>query len=96
MLHLVFQSPLETTTLERIGQGDAVLFLESTVLWLLVNSVHSTQLIQMLQNNRLFVLQQDLETRGISVTELINGIELIDYKRFVTLTMEYKTIQSWF
>lgn len=96
MLHLVFQSPLETSTLERIGQGDGVLFLESAVLWLLVSSVHSTQLIQMLQNNRLFVLQQDLETRGISETELINGIEFIDYERFITLTVEYKTIQSWF
>jgi tRNA 2-thiouridine synthesizing protein B len=96
MLHLVFQSPLEIATLQRIGNGDAVLFLENAVLCLLKNSVYSSQLTEMQENNRLFVLISDIETRGIAVAELVEGIEVIDYSDWVTLTTQHQPVQSWF
>lgn len=96
MLHLVFQSPLESAILERIGAGDAVLFLENATLRLLKNSAYSTQIQQLSATNRLFALQADTESRGINISELINSINLIDYDAFVSLTTEHKTIQSWF
>lgn len=96
MLHLIFQSPLETATLQRIGNGNAVLFLENAVFCLLQNAVYSSQLTQMLATNRLFVLISDIETRGIAAAELTKGIEAIDYSQWVTLTTQHDSIQSWF
>lgn len=96
MLHLIFQSPLETATLQRIGNGDAVLFLENAVLCLRKDSVSSSQLSEMLENSRLFVLISDIETRGIATKELIAGIEVIDYSQWVELTTQHQPVQSWF
>lgn len=96
MLHLVFQSPLELATLKRIGNGNAVLFLENAVLCLLKNSIYSSQLSEMLAANRLFVLISDMEMRGISPPELVAGIEIIDYPDWVALTRQHQPVQSWF
>jgi tRNA 2-thiouridine synthesizing protein B len=96
MLHLIFQSPLQTATLQRIAEGDAVLFLESATLHLLKNSLQCSELQQLLTSNHLFVLISDIETRGISSAELMTGITVIDYAEWVNLTTEYQVIQSWF
>jgi sulfur relay protein TusB/DsrH len=42
------------------------------------------------------VLVSDIETRGISMAELVPGIVVIDYAGWVTLTTHYQRIQSWF
>lgn len=96
MLHLIFQSPLETATLQRIGTGDTLLFLENAVTWLLKNSENSFDLSNLLATNGLFVLRNDIETRGIGIEELVSGIAVIDYSEWVTLTMQHQQIQSWF
>lgn len=96
MLHLIFQSPLQTATLQRIGKDDAMLFLENAVLGLLENGMRSSDLTNMLATHRLFVLQADIETRGISAEELLKGISVIDYAGWVILTTEYQGMQSWF
>ena len=96
MLHLVFQSPLQAAVLERIGSGDAVLFLENAVLCLLKNGRCHSQLTQMLTSNSLFVLISDIETRGMTVEELVEGIGVIDYSQWVVLTTQYQPVQSWF
>lgn len=96
MLHLVFQSPLQAATLQRIGSGDAVLFLENALFCLLKNSVASSQLTGMLATRQLFVLISDIETRGITAAELISGIKVIDYADWVVLTTQHQPVQSWF
>jgi tRNA 2-thiouridine synthesizing protein B len=96
MLHLIFQSPLQTATLQRVGNGDALLFLENAVTYLLKNAEKSSALSNRLATNRLFVLISDIETRGINVEELVPGIAVLDYAGWVTLTTEYQRTQSWF
>lgn len=96
MLHLIFQSPLEIATLQRIGNGDAVLFLENAVLCLLKNGAYYSLLTEMLATNSLFVLVSDIETRGIAAAELIETIEVIDYSDWVELTTQHQPVQSWF
>lgn len=96
MLHLVFQSPLQNATLQRIGHEDAVLFLENAVLCLLKNGAFQLQLLEMLKNKQLFVLLADIETRGILPDELIAGIQVIDYAQWVDLTTRQQPVQSWF
>ena len=96
MLHLIFQSPLETATLARIGENDAVLFLENAVLSLLKQGSYASHLTALQTKNQLFVLIADIETRGISPDELIEGIQIIDYSAWVALTLQQRPIQSWF
>ena len=95
MLHLIFQSPIETAILERIDSGDDVLFLENAVLRLLAKGTLYTTLTKLLNHNRLFVLANDIKVRGISASELVKGIEVIDYSEWVNLTIKNPLIQSW-
>lgn len=95
MLHLVFQSPVETAVLERIDSGDIVVFLENAVLRILQNGLLSATLTQQLKRNRLCVLSDELAVRGIAADELVNGIEVIDYAELVELTVNNPVIQSW-
>jgi len=95
MLHLIFQSPLQTAVLERVSTGDAVIFFENAVLRLLKGSENSSRLEKMSSSCSLFVLIDEIEIRGILPEELISGIQVIDYSTFVTLSTEHKLIQTW-
>ncbi|MGZ8158453.1 MAG: sulfurtransferase complex subunit TusB [Methylobacter sp.] len=95
MLHLIFQSPLETAVLERIDSGDVVVLLENAVLRALQNSSINNTLTQQLCRNRLCVLSDDIAVRGIVPDELVKGVEVIDYAGLVELTVSHPVIQSW-
>ena len=95
MLHLIFQSPIDIAILERIDSGDDVVFLENAVLRILQKGSLSDTLTQLLKRNRLCVLVDDIEVRGIVADELVSGIEVIDYSELVRLTVKNPVIQSW-
>ena len=95
MLHLIFQSPIETAILERMGVGDVAVFLENAVLRVLKKSSLSANLTQQLASNRLCVLSDDIAVRGIAADELTHGVEVIDYAGLVELTVQHPLIQSW-
>lgn len=96
MLHLIFQSPIDTAILQRLDSGDVAVFLENSVLRILQNSFLADILTQQLSKNRLCALSEDLRIRGIAADELVNGIEVIDYRELVGLTVDNQIIQSWF
>jgi tRNA 2-thiouridine synthesizing protein B len=95
MLHLIFQSPIESAILQRIDPGDAVVFLENAVLRIIQNGALEPLLSPLINKNRLCVLNDDIVVRGIAVDELISGIEVIDYAELVELTVHNPVIQSW-
>jgi tRNA 2-thiouridine synthesizing protein B len=95
MLHLIFQSPIETAVLERIDSGDVVVFLENAVLRVYRDSNISGTLTKQLSRNRLCVLSDDITVRGITADELVKGIEAITYAELVELTVNNPVIQSW-
>jgi tRNA 2-thiouridine synthesizing protein B len=95
VLHLIFQSPIEIAILERIDLGDDVVFLENSVLRILQNGLLRDTLTQLLSKNRLYVLSEDIEIRGIVTDELVEGIEAIDYAGLVALIVKNPVIQSW-
>ena len=95
MLHLIFQSPIDNAILERIDSGDDVVFLENAVLRILKKGSLCGVLMQLLNVNRLYVLGDDIEARGIVISELVSGIEVIDYAELVNLTVKNPVIQSW-
>ena len=71
------------------------MFLENSVLRILQNSDISDTLMQLLNNNRLYVLSDDLAARGITIDQLVKGLEVIDYAGLVELTVSNPVIQSW-
>lgn len=95
MLHLIFQSPLQTATLERMAAGDVAVFMESAVLNLMQNSNYADILSNKLRTNRLLVLSEDMLIRGAQPLELVPGLEIIDYASLVVLTTENPLICTW-
>ena len=95
MLHLIYQSPLESATLQRIAINDSVLFMENALFRLLKSKHYTNELEAMSKLHSLFVLAEEIEIRGIHPSELISGIKIIDYQDFVTLTLNHQLIQTW-
>ncbi len=95
MLHLVYQSPLQLPTLQRMACGDAVLFMENALLSLSKQGRLATELENMQQGQSLFVLREEIEIRGIQESELVAGIQTIDYQDFVNLSCGHEVIQTW-
>ncbi|MCX7098085.1 MAG: sulfurtransferase complex subunit TusB [Methylococcales bacterium] len=95
MLHLISQSPVPLAVLGRIAEGDAVVFLENSVLNLLQAGPLAGSLLALLPHNRLCVLQDDLAIRGIAPSALLSGLEVINYAALVGLTVSHAQIQSW-
>ncbi|NOT12474.1 MAG: sulfurtransferase complex subunit TusB [Methylococcaceae bacterium] len=95
MLHLVFQSSIETALFERMATGDEAVFLENAVYRVLIKSHISGLLTQQLSRSRFYVLSDDLKTRGLAPADLIKGIHVIDYSELVELTLQNQVIQSW-
>lgn len=96
MLHLIFQSSIDRALLQRIGSGDEVVFLENAIFRANKEGPLNSELQHML-NNRInfYVLDLELETRGITKEELVKGVEIIDYSGLVALTEKNKVIKSW-
>ncbi len=95
MLHLISQSPIDKALLDRIDKGDDVVFVENAVLQILQKGHLSYLLTQLIKKNQLFVLADDILVRGITPTELVADIQVIDYSDLVHLTVKNKLIQSW-
>ncbi len=93
MLHLIFQAPLETATLERIVATDAIVFFEDS-LFQILNLGENTMKLQQL-GAELYVLADDIASRGILAQELIPTIIVIDCPELVNLTTQHKLIQTW-
>ena len=96
MLHLIFQSTVDSALLQRIDSGDDVVFLENAVFRVIKQGLSSVEL-QSLVKDRIYlhVLDVELETRGIDKKELIAGIEVIDYTGLVRLTEKNKVVRTW-
>ena len=96
MLHLIFQSAFDSALLQRIDNGDDVVFFENAIFRLNKVDALNGQL-QALINNRVYlhVIEADLATRGLTAIELLAGVELIDYPALVALTEKNKVIRTW-
>lgn len=98
-LHLVNRSPGESMNLlqclERAGEGDAVLLLESGVYAAISGSALAARLAEALGKVRVFALAEDMSARGIADAELMAGIERVDYRGFVELSLAHSPIVSW-
>jgi tRNA 2-thiouridine synthesizing protein B len=99
-LHTVNKSPFTNNTLtsclQVCGEGDAILLLEDGVLAGLKGSPCTEELTQSITRGiNVFALAEDVQARGL--TEKIRAdIRITDYNGFVQLSLEHKSVQSWY
>jgi tRNA 2-thiouridine synthesizing protein B len=100
ILHLVNRSPLESRTLEhclaRLGKEDSVLLIENAVYGAVGTGAGPALSKSLAAGFRVYVLNPDLEIRGLASSTLLEGIHPVDYAGFVGLTVAHRLIQSWF
>ena len=59
----------------------------------------STKFTEMIESSlkdfKMYALKPDLEARGLSLNNVIEGVEIVGYEDFVDLTTEHDSVQSW-
>lgn len=100
ILHIVNKSPSERSALPsclRLAQaGSSILLIEDGVYAAIADSDFSAGLLPRSNDFRFYVLESDLQARGLSDVTLIENIELVDYEGFVDLVTTHDSSQSWF
>ena len=100
ILHIVKKSPSErsslTSCLRLAEAGSSILLIEDAVYAVLAGSEFSAPLIDRSQDFRFYVLEPDLQARGLTDMALIESVEIVDYEGFVELVATHDTSQSWF
>jgi len=96
MLHTVNKSPFKTNNLEScirfIDKDDVILLFEDGVYAAAANTSQSSLIENIIKSNKVYALQADLKARGID--DLIKGVELADYDKFVDL-VEAAPVNAW-
>jgi tRNA 2-thiouridine synthesizing protein B len=98
MLHTVNKSPFERNTfdtcLAHAKKGSAILLIEDGVYAAIKGTAPAKKLEQMMKTIPVYVLQPDVEARGMQ-SRVLDGVKMVDYGGFVDLAAEYPTVQSW-
>ncbi|WP_455199192.1 sulfurtransferase complex subunit TusB [Kaarinaea lacus] len=98
-LHTVNKSPLDRNALEsavtHATKGSAVLMIEDGIYGAMKGTIKSSLVTDAIGDISFYVLGADLKARGISESQIIDGIKVVDYNGFVDLVAEHDTTQSW-
>ncbi|GAB4266178.1 MAG: hypothetical protein Kow0065_17010 [Methylomicrobium sp.] len=95
MLHLIFQTTDLEAILNRIDDGDAVVFFGQMLLKGRKGAEFDQTLPVFASTRHLCVLNDDLKLFGIAEDELVEGIDIIDYETLVDLTIKHTQSLSW-
>ena len=100
ILHTVNKSPYEHNTLASclnvIGSDHCLLLIEDGVYGAQKQSPLSDRMTALRnQGTKIYVLAEDMDCRGIKHS-ILEGIELIEYPKFVSLTIENQSMTSWY
>ena len=98
-LHTVNKSPFErntlTSCLRLAKRGSSVLLFEDGVIGAMQNTKYSEKITRAMNDFSFYVLGPDIRARGLSDSNVVDGIKIIDYDGFVDLTTEHEMVQSW-
>lgn len=99
LLHTVNKSPFERNALEsclrHARKGSAILFIEDGVYAVVRGAEHTKKVEKAASSCSIYALKPDLDARGISRDQLIDGVKLVDYHGFVDLAVAHDRVQSW-
>lgn len=99
-LHTVNKSPFSHNTLSSCikvcGKQDAILLLEDGVFGAMRNSPCAEELQQLIdQGVGVYALASDVKARGLA-EKILPQIALTDYNEFVQLSLDHRSVQSWY
>tara|TARA_B100001123_G_C14559363_1_gene729624 strand:+ start:235 stop:522 length:288 start_codon:yes stop_codon:yes gene_type:complete len=92
-LHTINKTPhvqLLESCIDVINKEDAVIFIEDGV----YHCIHPRVIEKLSRQNECYGLKEDLLARGI--TEPVENLKVVNYKKFVDLCCTYEKIISWF
>lgn len=93
VLHTQSRSPSDSDglslMLRALTPGDGILLMQDAVI-----AATQPQWQQPLSGHPCYALKEDLEARGL-ISRVNAPIEVIDYDRFVRLTLEFEKVQAW-
>jgi len=99
MLHIVNKSPFERGTLDSCLKtsldGSTVLLIEDAVVGAIKDSAFADSISKAIASKTMYVLEPDLNARGFTTDNIIDGIKTVDYAGFVELTTTNDNVQSW-
>ena len=100
ILHTVNRSPFQDRTLASclgaVAPGCGVLLIEDGVYAARAGGHDAHLILDVAQRARVFALDADLQARGISRTELLEDVRVVDYGGFVQLVCEFDKMLAWF
>jgi len=99
MLHILNKSASNSTALQTclqfVQKNDAIILIENAVF-----AAHQCPQLTWRESFggevKVYVLQEDLAARGLTESDCLEFIEVIDYQGFVELVCQHKPIKSWF
>lgn len=99
-LHIVNKSPFTHSTLASClhvcGDSDAILLLEDGVLAGLKGAPCAEEMsVAITKGIKIFALTDDTQARGLS-EKIRTDIQITDYNGFVQLSIEHRSVQSWY
>lgn len=98
LLHTVNKSPFNTNSLDsclsHAKDGSAILLFEDGVYGATKGTQFSSKVEDALKSKKVYALGPDLKARGVQ-DNLVDGVEVIDYAKFVDLTIEFSGVESW-
>ncbi|HEY0289848.1 MAG TPA: sulfurtransferase complex subunit TusB [Pseudomonas sp.] len=95
-LHVLSHSPFTdtrlTSCLRLLGPQDAILLCGDATYALLPSSVPLHALEARIDDLKLFVLEEDIKARNLSVP---SGVNAVDYPGFVELSIQFDKVNTW-
>ncbi|WP_347986909.1 DsrH/TusB family sulfur metabolism protein [Methylomonas sp. AM2-LC] len=96
MLHLLSLPVIPPEILERIAPGDDVLLQQGLVWCARLGHHDNSWLLQLLdRNSQVYVLREMLSVQGICTSNILAGVQIIDYAGFVDLAVKNPVIHTW-
>ncbi|MCG7872559.1 MAG: sulfurtransferase complex subunit TusB [Candidatus Thiodiazotropha lotti] len=97
-LHTVNKSPFEKSSMDSClayaKQGSAVLMYEDGIYGAIKGTAIADK-IAAASGVSFYVLGPDLKARGVAEDKVVDGIEIVDYPKFVALAAENDKVQAW-
>jgi len=97
-LHTVNKSPLEKSSMDSClayaKEGSAVLMYEDGIYGAIKGTAAAAKITSM-SGVKFYVLGPDLMARGIAEDKVADGIEIVDYAKFVSLAAENDKVLAW-
>jgi len=96
MLHLLVLPELLRQQIERIAPGDDVVLQQGAVWSAWLGHANNAQLSALLhQDSQVYVLSEFLLVNGIEHSQVMSGVNIINYSGLVDLTIKNPVIHTW-